>query len=109
MVFPVVNTQILKDLKNLSKGSSFEICKLYKDIEDKEFVSLLFRKTVLNEVELAKEYIDKTPNWDADRIANGYNYSENGNLPIVEISINSCKSYYKRISRIGKRIFDTKK
>lgn len=66
---PVVNTQILKDLKNLSKGSSFEICKLYKDIEDKEFVSLLFRKTVLNEVELAKEYIDKTPNWDADRIA----------------------------------------
>ena len=66
---PVVNTQILKDLKNLSKDSSFEICKLYKDIEDKEFVSLLFRKTVLNEVELAKEYIDKTPNWDADRIA----------------------------------------
>ena len=66
---PVVNTQILKDLKNLSKDSSFEICKLYKDVEDKEFVSLLFRKTVLNEVELAKEYIDKTPNWDADRIA----------------------------------------
>lgn len=66
---PVVNTQILKDLKNLSKDSSFEVSKLYKDIEDKEFVSLLFRKTVLNEVELAKEYIDKTPNWDADRIA----------------------------------------
>ena len=66
---PVVNTQILKDLKSLSKDSSFEVSKLYKDIEDKEFVSLLFRKTVLNEVELAKEYIDKTPNWDADRIA----------------------------------------
>ena len=66
---PVVNTQILKDLKNLSKDSSFEVSKLYKDAEDKEFVSLLFRKTVLNEVELAKEYIDKTPNWDADRIA----------------------------------------
>lgn len=66
---PVVNTQILKDLKSLSKDSSFEVSKLYKDIEDKEFVSILFRKTVLNEVELAKEYIDKTPNWDADRIA----------------------------------------
>jgi N utilization substance protein B len=66
---PVVNTQILKDLKSLSKDGSFEVSKLYKDIEDKEFVSLLFRKTVLNEVELAKEYIDKTPNWDADRIA----------------------------------------
>ena len=43
--------------------------KLYKDTEDKEFVSNLFRKTVLNEVELAKEYIDKTPNWDTERIA----------------------------------------
>ncbi len=43
--------------------------KLYKDEEDKEFVSNLFRKTVLNETELAKEYIDKTPNWDTERIA----------------------------------------
>lgn len=42
---------------------------MYKDEEDKEFVSLLFRKTVLNEIELAKKYIDKTPNWDTDRIA----------------------------------------
>jgi N utilization substance protein B len=24
---------------------------------------------VLNEIELAKEYIDKTPNWDSERIA----------------------------------------
>jgi N utilization substance protein B len=32
-------------------------------------VSNLFRKTVLNETELAKEYIDKTPNWDTERIA----------------------------------------
>src|SRR5690606_4980630 len=29
----------------------------------------LFRKTVLNEKELAKEYDDKTPNWDSERIA----------------------------------------
>ncbi len=66
---PVVNTQILKQLNQISDTSEFKINKLYKDEEDKEFVSLLFRKTVLNEVELAKEYIDKTPNWDADRIA----------------------------------------
>ena len=26
-------------------------------------------KTVLNELELSKEYIDKTPNWDVERIA----------------------------------------
>jgi N utilization substance protein B len=66
---PVVNTQILKQLKQVSAKEEFRATKLYKDQEDKEFVSLLFNKTVLNEIELAKEYIDKTPNWDADRIA----------------------------------------
>ena len=66
---PVVNTQILKQLNQITEKSEFRVSKLYKDEEDKEFVSVLFRKTVLNEVELAKEYIDKTPNWDADRIA----------------------------------------
>ncbi|MES2543902.1 MAG: transcription antitermination factor NusB [Bacteroidota bacterium] len=68
---PVVNTQIIKQLKQLKsvKDDSFRVPKLYKDQEDKEFVSNLFRKTVLNEAELAKEYIDKTPNWDTERIA----------------------------------------
>ena len=66
---PLVNTQIQKQLKQISEKDDFRVVKLYKDEEDKEFVSLLFRKTVLNEIELAKEYIDKTPNWDADRIA----------------------------------------
>jgi N utilization substance protein B len=42
---------------------------LYKDAEDKDFVKDLFRKTVLNEAALAKEFEDKTPNWDSDRIA----------------------------------------
>jgi len=68
---PVVNTQIIKQLKQLKSISdeSFRVPKLYKDQEDKEFVTNLFRKTVLNETELAKEYIDKTPNWDTERIA----------------------------------------
>ncbi|MFN7676095.1 transcription antitermination factor NusB [Flavobacterium sp.] len=66
---PLVNTQIVKQLQQISEKSDFNVPKLYKDEEDKEFVSSLFRKTVLNEVELAKQYIDKTPNWDADRIA----------------------------------------
>ncbi|AWI26155.1 transcription antitermination factor NusB [Flavobacterium pallidum] len=68
---PVVNTQIIKELKGMKPEDKevFRISKLYKDTEDKEFVSLLFRKTLLNETELAKEYIDKTPNWDTERIA----------------------------------------
>ena len=66
---PLVNTQILKQLKQITNKDEFRVTKLYKDQEDQEFVTLLFKKTVLNEVDLAKEYIDKTPNWDAERIA----------------------------------------
>ncbi len=68
---PVVNTQIIKQLRQISldKPNSFSVPKLFKDSEDKEFAISLFRKTVLNEPELAKEFIDKTPNWDTERIA----------------------------------------
>lgn len=66
---PLVNTQILKQLKQVNDKEAFIVSKLYKDEEDQEFVSLLFKKTILNEIALAKEYIDKTPNWDAERIA----------------------------------------
>jgi N utilization substance protein B len=68
---PLVNTMILKQLKHMEDGveKSFAILPLYKDAEDKDFARDLFRKTVLNEIELAKEYIDRTPNWDPDRIS----------------------------------------
>lgn len=67
---PLVNTFILKQIKGFkSEDETFRFSNLYKDEDDKNFVKNLFRKTVLNEVELSKEYIDKTPNWDADRIA----------------------------------------
>jgi N utilization substance protein B len=67
---PVVNTQILKQLKQITaEEQSLRVPAIYKDAEDKDFAVDLFRKTVLNETELAKEFIDKTPNWDIDRIA----------------------------------------
>ncbi|WP_264566927.1 transcription antitermination factor NusB [Flavobacterium sp. N3904] len=68
---PLVNTHIIKQLKAIKQGEddNFRVPKLYKDNEDKAYVKDLFRKTVLNEAELAKEYVDKTPNWDSDRIA----------------------------------------
>ena len=58
----------MKAIKPIEEGN-FRIPKLFKDNEDRDFVKDLFRKTVLNEPELAKEYEDKTPNWDTDRIA----------------------------------------
>jgi N utilization substance protein B len=67
---PMVNTEILKQLKKFSKQEDdFRVPRLYKDLEDKDFAIALFRKTVLNEEKLAKEFIDKTPNWDVERIA----------------------------------------
>ena len=67
---PGINTLIVKQLKQFkSENDTLIVPKVYKDSDDKEFVKNLFRKTVLNEVELSKEYIDKTPNWDVERIA----------------------------------------
>ncbi len=68
---PVVNTQIIKQLRALKPNAidSFSVPKIYKDSEDAQFAIDLFRKTILNETELAKEYINKTPNWDTERIA----------------------------------------
>ncbi len=68
---PLVNTLIQRQLGDLKSENDlkFSIPKLFKDIEDKEFVSDLFRKTVLNETEFSKHFVGKTPNWDFDRIA----------------------------------------
>ena len=68
---PTVNTFIVKQLTaiNSIKDTSFKVPKIYKDTEDKEYVSNLFRKTVLNENSFEKEFADKTPNWDITRIA----------------------------------------
>ena len=68
---PLVNTHIIKQLSALKsdKNNDFKVIKLYKDAEDQLFVQELFRKTVLNEQEFSKEFVDKTTNWDVDRIA----------------------------------------
>ena len=68
---PTVNTFIAKQLSAIKSvnDTSFKVPKIYKDTEDKEYVSNLFRKTVLNEADFEKEYADKTPNWDTSRIA----------------------------------------
>ena len=68
---PVVNTNIVKQLKSLksAEDDSFRVPKLFKDADDKDFAKDMLRKSVLNEKELAKEFDSKTPNWDMDRIA----------------------------------------
>ncbi|WP_457610260.1 transcription antitermination factor NusB [Lutibacter sp.] len=66
---PFVNTWVVKTLNQMKTNQSFRLGNLYKNDDDEKFVVDLFRKVVLNHVEFEKEVIDKTPNWDTDRIA----------------------------------------
>lgn len=68
--YAMVNTLISKQLKGIKDlYFQIEIPKVYKDQDDKDFAKQLFLKTVLNDKELAQEYVNKTPNWDTERIA----------------------------------------
>ncbi len=66
---PFVNTWVLKSINQLKENKPFKLGALYKDEDDKKFVVELFRKVILNHTEFQKEVDDKTPNWDAERIA----------------------------------------
>lgn len=66
---PFVNTWIVKSLNKMKPSQPFILGDLYKDEDDKKFVAELFRKVVLKHTDFEKEIIDKTPNWDTDRIA----------------------------------------
>jgi N utilization substance protein B len=66
---PFVNTWVVKTLSKQKASGLFVLGSLYKDKDDEDFVSNLFRKTVLKQAEYEKEIADKTPNWETDRIA----------------------------------------
>jgi len=66
---PLVNTFIVKRISSLGKGKTFNKTALFRDDDDQQFVTDLFRKTVLHHSEFTKDIDEKTPNWDTDRIA----------------------------------------
>jgi N utilization substance protein B len=66
---PFVNTWVVKTLSKQKASGLFVLGSLYKDKDDEDFVSNLFRKTVLKQAEYEKDIADKTPNWETDRIA----------------------------------------
>ncbi len=67
--FPLVNTLVVKSVKQLKKGQTFKLKGLEIKEDDLEFLIDLFRKTILHQQEYTAEIDDKTPNWDTDRIA----------------------------------------
>lgn len=79
---PFVNTWIVKTLQELKAKDDFIIGKLYKNNDDEDFASELFKKVVLNLNHFEKEIVDKTPNWEVDRIAD---------LDIILIKMGICE------------------
>ena len=78
---PLINTLILKQLKAVknTQDANFKVPKLYNDIEDRDFATNLFRKTILNNKQLAAEFANKCVGCDnSERIIGLCNYeSEN--------------------------------
>jgi N utilization substance protein B len=66
---PFVNTWVVKTLSKQKAAGLFVLGSLYKDKDDEDFVSKLFRKTVLKQAEYERDISEKTPNWESDRIA----------------------------------------
>ena len=66
---PFVNTWVVKTLSKQKPNRTFLLGSLYKDKDDEDFVSGLFRKTVLKQQDYEQEIENKTPNWEKDRIA----------------------------------------
>lgn len=67
--YPLVNTTILKGIKQLDKGDAINLSQLKVKADDEEFLVELFRKTILHQQEFTSEIDEKTPNWDTERIA----------------------------------------
>ncbi len=66
---PFVNTWVVKSLSKFKEVGIFVVGSLYKDKDDEDFVSALFKKTVLKQKTYEEDIAEKTPNWEADRIA----------------------------------------
>lgn len=66
---PFVNTWVVKTFNSLNASKAFVLDDLYKDESDEKFVLDLFRKVILNHEKYDEDINEKTPNWDAERIA----------------------------------------
>jgi len=66
---PFVNTLLLKNIKKINADTIFNRNKLYRDQDDEDFVTNLFRKTASHHLEFNEDIDQKTPNWDTERIA----------------------------------------
>jgi len=83
----VANSMAVKSLTLIFEDSEDDqhLMKLYKDLEDKKFAIDLFKKTILNSEKFSVLISDKTPGWDADRIAQ---------LDLIMMEMAACEFLY---------------
>lgn len=66
---PFVNTWVVRSLNKQKPNGVFNLGSLYKNTDDEEYVSELFKKIILNHHKYEEDIKKHTPNWEADRIA----------------------------------------
>ena len=66
---PFVNTWVVRSLSKQKSSNAFKLGSLYKNQDDEDFVSDLFKKVMLNHHSFENDIKIHTPNWETDRIA----------------------------------------
>ena len=66
---PFVNTWVVRTLNKQNTNGPFLLGSLYKNRDDEDFVSDLFKKVILNHPKFEEDIRKHTPNWESDRIA----------------------------------------
>ena len=66
---PFVNTWVIRSLNKQNTNGNFLLGSLYKNEDDENFVSELFKKVILNHHKFEEDIKTHTPNWESDRIA----------------------------------------
>ncbi|MBL4604764.1 MAG: transcription antitermination factor NusB [Flavobacteriaceae bacterium] len=66
---PFVNTWVVRTLNKQNANSPFLLGSLYKNQDDQDFVTALFRKVMLQHHIFEEDIRIHTPNWETDRIA----------------------------------------
>ena len=66
---PFVNTWVVRSITKQKSASVFKLGSLYKNQDDQDFVTDLFKKVILNHHSFENDIKIHTPNWETDRIA----------------------------------------
>jgi len=66
---PFVNTWVVRSLTKQKSANAFKLGSLYKNQDDQDFATDLFKKVILNHHSFENDIKIHTPNWETDRIA----------------------------------------